>query len=286
MPVQSDRMDAAIPRGARVERRRAVAPDGTELTLTRLTQGPRALLMVPPAISLGRHWAAVAAGLEGDFSCWVLDRRGRGDSGDREPYGFEREYEDIAAVLASFDGAPVGVAAHSSGATVTLGAITRGAPAAWLALYEPPWPIDGPLSPLERIDAVEALIAAGDRDAALEKGFREVVGMPAAVVEALKGAPVWAEWRALAHTWPREMREVEKLPHGVEHLATITAPTVMLVGELTAGHMRRSTTAIAAALPAATVVELPGQGHGALVAAPGLVASIIRDFASQVQPGP
>jgi pimeloyl-ACP methyl ester carboxylesterase len=264
-----------------IVRRRVVSADGTELTLTRVNEGPRDLLLVPGGPSPGARWAAVAARLDGSFSCWLMDRRGKGDSGDREPYGFAREHEDLAAVLSSFHGAAVGVAAHSSGATVALGAAARGVQPAWLALYEPPWPVDGPLGSREIIDAIEASIAAGDRDAALEMAFRDMVGMPATAVAALMGSPVWAEWRSLAHTWPREMRELLAMPAGVDGLAAVTTPTLLLCGTLSPAHLRRACEAIVTALAAATLVDLPGQGHGALDTGPDLVASAIRDFAAQ-----
>ena len=64
-----------------------------------------------------------------------MDRRGKGDSGDTEDptaYSFEREYEDLAAVVGSFS-SPVSVAGHSSGATCALGAAVHGVPVASLA---------------------------------------------------------------------------------------------------------------------------------------------------------
>jgi len=276
--VHPDQGDAGSNKLATAERRRVVVPDGTELVLTRVTRGPRDLLMVPGGPSPGARWAAVAAFLDGSFSCWLMDRRGKGASGDCGPYSFAREYEDLGAVLASFDG-PVGVAAHSSGATVVLGAAARGMPAAWLALYEPPWPVDGPLGSQEAIDAIEASIAAGDRDAALEMAFRDMVGMPPPVVAAMKGSPVWAEWRSLAHTWPREMREVLAMPTGTDGLDAVTTPTLLLCGTLSPEHHRRACDALVAVLPTATLAELPGQGHGALATAPDRVAAAIRDFA-------
>jgi pimeloyl-ACP methyl ester carboxylesterase len=56
---------------------------------------------------------------------------------------------------------------------------------------------------------------------------------------------------------------------------------LLLVGELTAGPLRQATEAIAAALPHATVTELPGQGHGALGMAPDLVAAALLNAATQ-----
>ena len=51
--------------------------------------------------------------------------------------------------------------------------------------------------------------------------------------------------------------------------------TPMLLGEQSREHLRRSTHAVAEALPDATVVDLPGQGHAALQTAPDLVADVL-----------
>ncbi|WP_328306717.1 alpha/beta fold hydrolase [Actinomycetospora sp. NBC_00405] len=61
--------------------RRVVSADGTEIVLERVTDGDRDLLLVPGGPSRRARWAAVAAGLANRWSCWLVDRRGKGDSG-------------------------------------------------------------------------------------------------------------------------------------------------------------------------------------------------------------
>lgn len=261
--------------------RHVLSADGTRLAVEKVTDGATTVLMVPGGPSGRTRWADVAARLDGQYACWLMDRRGRGDSGDTEPYSCHREYEDLACVAAAL-GDDVVVAAHSSGATCALGAALCGAPFAGLVLYEPPWPVDGPLATAEQISAVESLVAAGDRDDALSMAFVDVVGVPAPVVAMLRRSPVWAEWASYVHLWPREMRETEKLSRDLSLLAAVDAPALVLCGGLTDGKLRQSTTAIAAALPNASVVELPGQGHGALGTAPDLVAAAISPFAATV----
>ena len=38
--------------------------------------------------------------IHGTFTVYTVDRRGRGESGDSEDYSIEREFEDVAAVVA------------------------------------------------------------------------------------------------------------------------------------------------------------------------------------------
>ena len=109
-----------------------------------------------------------------------------------------RRYEDLAAAVGSFAG-PIILAGHSSGATCALDAVVHGLPVSALVLYEPPWPVHGPLAGVEFIDQVEALITRGDRDQALEWAFTQMVEMPTEVVAAMRHSPMWPEWRALDH---------------------------------------------------------------------------------------
>ncbi|MGK5170956.1 alpha/beta hydrolase [Geodermatophilus sp. CPCC 205761] len=181
-----------------------------------------------------------------------MDRRGKGDSGDTAPYSLEREYEDVTAVAGSFD-EPVLVAGHSSGAVCVLGAATRGARLTGLVLYEPPWPHAGWHPTAEGADEMDEFIAAGRPERALEFGLRELVGMPAAAVAAMRGGPGWADRVALVHTWPREVREITRLPADLAPLRWIAAPVLLLDGERSPAHHRQATSGIAAALPNATV---------------------------------
>jgi pimeloyl-ACP methyl ester carboxylesterase len=277
MPIARADSAASTTMNSGTQLRRVRSQDGTTLVLERVTQGSSDLVLIGGGPTRRGRWARAAVLLEGAFSCWLMDRRGKGDSGDTLPYSFEREYDDLAAVVASFPG-PVSLAGHSSGGTVALGAVLRGVPVGSLVLYEPPWPLDGPLAGAAVIDRVEALVDGGDRDAALELAFREMVGMPAAAVAGLRRSPMWAEWTALVHTWPREMREASQLSPDLTCLAGLDLPTLLIVGAETSPHLRQSTQAVAAAVPGAALVELPGQGHGALDLAPRLVAEAILAF--------
>jgi pimeloyl-ACP methyl ester carboxylesterase len=258
------------------ERRRVTSADGTSIALERVTEGPAVLITVPGGPNGRRAWAAVAAMLEGTHSCWLMDRRGKGDSGDTAPYSLEREYEDLAAATDAFE-EPVTVAGHSTGAVCALGAAARGARLDRLVLYEPPWPHAGWQPTTAHADEMDELIAAGQVEGALERGLREV-GLPAATIEAMRGGPGWADRVALVHTWPREIRALAQVSPDLGPLRSIAAPVLLLDGTISPPHHRQATAAIAAALPNASVTELPGQGHTALVTAPDLIADAIRRF--------
>src|SRR3954454_19780784 len=71
--------------------------DGTKIAFDRIGSGP-ALILVGGAFNDRRTPAPLAELLSESFSVSTYDRRGRGDSGDTQPYAVEREIEDLEAV--------------------------------------------------------------------------------------------------------------------------------------------------------------------------------------------
>src|SRR5947199_8190157 len=96
--------------------------DGTKIAYDRAGNGP-AVVLVHPAFGhrMGNpEFAGIAQLLSSSGYCvYNYDRRGRGDSGDTQPYAVEREIEDLAAVIsaAGGSGAAYGM---SSGAGLAL----------------------------------------------------------------------------------------------------------------------------------------------------------------------
>lgn len=62
------------------------------------------------------------------------DRRGRGRSGDTQPWALDREVEDLAALITAVGGAAA-LCTNSSGADITLAAASAGTEVTALALY-------------------------------------------------------------------------------------------------------------------------------------------------------
>ena len=251
---------------------RVRTPDAVEIACEVSGQGPP-LVTVHGAGSARWGWSFLRPLIEERYTVIAIDRRGRGDSSDGEGYALEREFEDVAAVVraAAEDGGEPLLFGHSYGALVSAGAapLIDGLPR--LVLYEPP--MGGVLAEPAAIDRLESQIANGDRDAAVTEFMRDIAGYDEAEIEELRRSPVWEQRKAVVHTLPRELRA--ECDHELNRvaLAELDTPVLLLVGAESPGWAKRSTAAYAEALPNVTVRTLEGQGHGALAAAPELVAS-------------
>jgi pimeloyl-ACP methyl ester carboxylesterase len=251
---------------------RVRTPDGVEIACEVSGQGPP-LVLVHGAGSARWGWSFLRPLLEDRHTVIAVDRRGRGDSTDGDGYAVEREFEDVVAVVRAMvaDGAEPLLFGHSYGALVSAGAapLIEGLPR--LVLYEPP--MGGVLTEPSVIGRLESRIADGDRDAAVSEFLRDIAGYDQAEVDQLRESPVWEQRKAVAHTLPRELRAECDYELNRAALAELDIPVLMFVGSESPAWAKRSTAAYADALPNVTVRTLEGQGHGALAAAPELVAS-------------
>jgi pimeloyl-ACP methyl ester carboxylesterase len=254
------------------------AADGTRIAFERSGDGP-ALLLVGGGLSDRSSSALLAPHLRPPFTVWTFDRRGRGDSGDAAAYAVEREIEDIAALLGRI-GQPAAVFGHSSGAILSLEAALAGLPISALALYEPPYIVDGlrPRPPTDLPARVRTLVEAGSREAALVSFLREGMGMGDAGIEGVRSSPLWPRWLALTPTTRYDVLIADgELP--AERAAALTTPVLVLQGGASPEWMRAGTETLARTLPHGRLVVLPGQGHTAARDAPELLAGeLVRFF--------
>ena len=111
--------------------------DGTQIGYEKAGEGPP-LIITGGALGDHRFYRALAAELAKGFRVYNLDRRGRGQSGDTQPYAVEREVEDIAALIADA-GSPVFVYGHSAGSALVLRAAAARLDITKLVLADPPY---------------------------------------------------------------------------------------------------------------------------------------------------
>ena len=77
--------------------------DGTPIAFDALGAGSPVILISGASCDRTIH-AELAVLLAAEFSVLNYDRRGRGDSGDTQPYAIEREIEDLDALVTEAGG--------------------------------------------------------------------------------------------------------------------------------------------------------------------------------------
>ena len=255
----------------------ATSADGTRIGYVTSGTGPP-LVMVPGATADHTALSRIVPLLESDYTVHAVDRRGRGLSGDSAPYDISLEYADVAGVVdqvAARAGEAVALYGHSYGAVCALGAAAMTRNIRSLVLYEPGFQ-GVVLTPDDVLDRLDALVAAGAHDAALEHAYRFGVGMSADEVAAMRAQPSWQARVATATTVPREFRTAANLPLDATAVAALRVPTVLLLGDRSTAGQKAVVRALHAALPSSDVVVLPDQAHAAQVTAPDLVANALR----------
>lgn len=256
--------------------------DGTQIAYDQGGSGPHLLLVHGTAANHAR-WASVCPLLEPHFTVTVMDRRGRGDSGDAADYVIEREFEDVAAVVAAI-GAPVLLFGHSYGALCALGAALRTGRLRGLILYEP-WINEdgGHLYTAEQLRRLDALLAAGDRDGVVTALFAEIAGFPPHEMDLLKSSPYWSVRVATAHTIPREARAEESYRLPRDELRKLTIPVLLLVGGDSPPFARKISAMLKGLLPNSRTAAMPGQQHIAMTTGPALLVEAVMTFWREIQ---
>lgn len=258
------------------------APDGVPIACYRSGAGP-ALVAVHGTAADHTAWVRVTPLLARHFTVYAMDRRGRGASGDAPDYGLEREFADVAAVVEGI-GQPVHLYGHSFGGACATEAATRVGMGnlASLILYEGmPKPLGLRGTPDELIGRLETLIGAGQREEALSLFMLTAVGLTPPELEVYRQSPAWPARVAAVHTIPRELRAFNDYGTDLERFRTLSAPTLLLIGERTRASRRElfeSFTRLSTILPRSQIRELPGQGHTAHETAPELLAEALTAF--------
>jgi pimeloyl-ACP methyl ester carboxylesterase len=261
----------------RAERFDVRSADGTRLAVWVDGQGPP-LVMVHGSIADHTTFDPFVTVLRDRVTTFAMDRRGFGASDDAPGYAIERDFEDVAAVVAAVagrTGGPVALWGHSYGANCAMGgAAAAGAAVHQLVLYEPSLGLPYPPGSIE---GIEAALARGDRDAAIVAVLVDILEMAGDEIAALRAGPLWPTRLAAAPTVPRECRAEEGWVYRPGQFDAITAPTLLLAGSDSVPVVRDATDRAVAAIPGARVRVLQGHGHFAHKTDPEMVAGIVVD---------
>ena len=225
-----------VVRGGEPTMTRVTSRDGTAIAYwTSAGIGPP-LLLVHGTSGVHERFAPLLPYLEPHVTVHAMDRRGRGGSGDAAVYDLAREFEDVAAAIdaiAETSGSLVDVYGHSFGGNCAFGAALLTSNVRRLVLYEgwPPVTPDKLVYPVRGRAATDALVAAGNREAAVETLMREVVHVPEDELDAIRAQPTWPAWVAAAHTITREIRAFSSTTLlTLRRWAKIAVPVLVLTG--------------------------------------------------------
>lgn len=220
----------------------------------------------------GQSFRLLERWLVDHFTVITVDRRGRGDSADREAYTLEAEFDDIAQVIDDLT-EPAVLFGHSFGANVALGASLRTANIKALVLYEPGRPRD---ARAEIRHELEDLVSRNERAAAMRLVLREFDLFPEEWLDELLATAPWQERLAYVETVIRELDAYVDYDYG--GLSQLDIPTLLVAGSESAPEDVAFVRSLAARLPSAVVSVLQGEGHIAATTSPALLADVIVSF--------
>jgi pimeloyl-ACP methyl ester carboxylesterase len=247
--------------------------DGTEIAFDRTGKGP-ALILVSGALS---HRGALdgnplVAALSKHFTVYVYDRRGRGDSTNRQPYAVEREIEDLDA-LVGHAGGSANLFGVSSGAALAMQAAAELGPTKVpkLALYDPPYGQERAAFANQKQRVNELVKSGKPGDAAAF--FLTAIGTPPEAIDGMKRSGEWDAIEKLDFTlaYDYEVLGNGAVPEAVAR--AVTVPVLVLTGEKSPPFILPAADRIAELIPRAQRKTLAGQTHqvNAEVTAPLLI---------------
>jgi pimeloyl-ACP methyl ester carboxylesterase len=242
--------------------------DGTRIAFDELGEG-RPLIVVLGAFNSRASHREFADALAAHFTVYNYDRRGRGESGDTQPWSVDREIEDIAALAEHAGGEPL-LFGYSSGAVLALKAAAT-VRVGKLAIYDAPLAETPDYETPKRIDE---LVKAGRRGDAVAL-FQRVVGIPEELTAKFRHMPFWAGLEAAAHTLVYDTTITADATVLSKDVPSITAPSLVLAGSAGSPLMPQAGRRIANTLPGGRFQELDGQNHDIV---PGVMVPVLREF--------
>jgi pimeloyl-ACP methyl ester carboxylesterase len=245
--------------------------DGTTIAYERVGVGPP-LILVDGALCSRAFgpMPKLASLLAPNFTVYLYDRRGRGESGDTPSCGRERELDDLTALIGAAGGAAA-LVGLSSGAALALEAAAARLPVTAVVAYEPPYVEPaGATRGREHHGRLQELVASGDRGGAVRYFMRDMVGVPAPAVWIMRLVPgLWRKLAAVGHTLPYDAAVMGDFTVPAERLGKVAVPTLVMHGAKTDARLKRAAGEVAGAVPQARSRTLPGQNHNVSPAALG-----------------
>jgi pimeloyl-ACP methyl ester carboxylesterase len=256
---------------------KVTSSDGTRIAFERLGEGP-ALVIVGGSLADHRFYAPLANELAKRFTVYSFDRRGRGQSGDTEPYAVEREVDDVGALIAHAEELVL-VYGHSAGSALALRAAASGLDIAKLALADPPFTPRGDddeaakAEHAEQAARIRELNDRGDYEGSA-KFFLKDYGLSDEDLEAMFRSPVGEAMLDCARALPYDYAVLGDGLIPTELAAKVNVPTLILAAEA----MPETAQALADAMPNARLRAMEASAHEL---PPEVLAPVLKEGFSQ-----
>ena len=249
--------------------------DGTVIAYESSGSGP-AVVLVDGALCYREFGPArdVAAALADRYTVFIYDRRGRGESGDIQPYAVEREIEDLAAVIEAAGGDAF-VMGQSSGAGLSLEAAAVGVPMRRLAVYEAPY--IGVTKNRDYLGHLRRLLAEDKNSAMVDYFMVKMVGAPAFMPIVMRMMPkVRRQLAEVAPTLVNDTQVMRGMVMDEAHLSRVQVPTLVMGGGKAKPNMRAAVNRVAQVVTGRPPIILEGQTHQVSPAA--LAPELVKFF--------
>src|SRR5688500_9924941 len=239
--ASAGRPSARVPAGGEGIMSHVTSKDGTTIAYDRSGSGP-ALILVDgalcsrgfgPTAKLAPLFAGGSAGGH-SFTVYRYDRRGRGESGDTQPYTLAREIDDLAALIERAGGR-ASLLGLSSGGALALHATAAGLSIEKVVAYEPPYVNEaGGGDGADHEAQLQRLLASGDRGGAVSYFMRDMVGAPAFVPIMMRLMPwIWRKLKAVAPTLSYDAAAMTGFRVPRERFVAVDRPVLVLNGTKT-----------------------------------------------------
>jgi len=249
---------------------------GQSADVREIGKGP-AIVLVHGFPLDGAMWSGVARALSSRFHVFKPDLPGRGNSEALAPTSVEGHADFLETILGQIDG-PVGIAGFSFGGYIALALMKRRPEKVHvLALVDTRASADDDAGKAKRDETIEAIRANGVAPL--------VESMPAKLLspESLGRADLVERVRRIIsrqkpETVEADLAAMRDRPDSNEFLKEISVPTLVVVGERDVLTPPADSEAMAAAIPGARLVTVPGTGHLTPMERPKAVAEALSEF--------
>lgn len=249
---------------------------GHSVQVRDLGQGPSVVLVHGYPLD-GAMWSGVARALSTRFRVFKPDLPGRGEN-LTAPTGNMDDYAGFVEALFGQLPEPAGLAGFSLGGYVSFALLRRGvARVGALALLDTRATADDEAGRAAR-DATIAKVRSGGTAAIVDDIIAKLL-VPASLqntnlIERLRRIIL----RQKPETLESDLTAMRDRPDSTDLLARISAPTIVLAGDHDVITPSADCEAMAAAIPGARFVPIPGAGHLTPMERPGAVAAALAEI--------